>query len=92
MTTHDPTKPPHLWDNPAPLDRTFRDLRRERMCDGKVLVFMVKPAECSGWLYVERLEDAEGFMLDGELEDMWEVKMAAMTREEIDALPEFGGW
>jgi hypothetical protein len=72
--------------------KTWRDTRRERLCGDKVLMFLIKPKDCSGWLYLERLEDAEDFMLDGEPEDEWEMKMSTMTREQVEALPEFGGW
>lgn len=59
------------------------------MKDEKIRVFMVRPDGGDGWMYVESLSYLDDMI---EADGGYEIHLVHMTREQIDALPEFDGW
>lgn len=61
----------------------------------KFNVFGIRPAGCSGWLMVEAADIAQSIRDNSDDEECseWVIKLfAPMTRDEIEAAPEFDGW
>ena len=60
--------------------------------EGRELVMYIRP-ECGGpWLIVASMSELDGVVSGNDDDEVYEVKFKRMTKEEQEALGEFGGW
>jgi len=64
------------------------------MSEEKIKMLKIRPDVCSTWLYVPFDKEAiwDGAIAESEVGDSWEIKVIGVTKEELEALPEFEGW
>lgn len=62
------------------------------MGDEKIVVFKLRPKGGGEWLMVEDILDYREMLDEAKGGDEFELVCVEMTRDEIDALGDFGGW